>query len=126
MPSPVLLVTGLTEILTSIRAQPAAVAKEIRSAFRAVGDTKIVPAAAQGILDLDPPSDKTAAGFRTVVRATGVVVEQSLRKTTGRRPDWGMNQMKYGLYPATDDNLDAIEAAAEKAMQKAASLIGLA
>lgn len=45
---------------------------------------------------------KTAAGFETRVRATSrsgglVTVEQKLRKTTGRRPDYGGLQVRYML-----------------------------
>jgi hypothetical protein len=51
----------------------------------------------------------TAEGFRTYVRAGALVqVEQSLRKTTGTRPDWGALQMTEGLLPAVDSKLDDV------------------
>ena len=53
-------------------------------------------------------SEKTAAGYRVYVRARGVSVEQSLRKTTGKRPDWGRIQMKDALIPALDEKTDAV------------------
>jgi len=53
---------------------------------------------------------RTAEGFRTYVRGQGstVQVEQSLRKTTGLRPDWGALQMTEALLPARDEKLDEV------------------
>jgi hypothetical protein len=52
---------------------------------------------------------RTADGFRTYVRAGGIVsVEQSLGKTTGLRPDWGALQMTQGLLPAREEKLDEV------------------
>ena len=52
---------------------------------------------------------RTAEGFRTYVRVGGAVsVEQSLRKTTGLRPDWGALQMTEALLPARDEKLDEV------------------
>lgn len=43
---------------------------------------------------------RSAAGYRVVVRQRGVAVEQSLRKVTGKRPDYGSLQMRRALLPA--------------------------
>jgi hypothetical protein len=43
---------------------------------------------------------RSAAGYRVVVRQRGVAVQQSLRKTTGLRPDYGDLQMRKALLPA--------------------------
>ncbi len=58
---------------------------------------------------------RTAAGYRVVVRRTGVAVEQSLRKTTGLRPDFGKLQMRRALVPALHDNEQETERLLEEA-----------
>ena len=45
-----------------------------------------------------------AAGYKVRVRQSGVAVQQSLRKTTGKRPDYGALQMRRALLPALDAN----------------------
>jgi hypothetical protein len=51
----------------------------------------------------------SAAGFRTYVRAGGrVSVEQSKRKTTGNRPQFGALQMREGLLPAQESKLEEV------------------
>lgn len=63
-------------------------------------------AAAQLVADdarrrLQPINAYSAAGLRPRVRGFGrVVVEQSRRRTTGLRPDWGEKIMKRDLIPA--------------------------
>ena len=55
-------------------------------------------------------SPESAAGYRVRVRqSTGVSVEQSLRKVTGLRPDWGSLQMRKALLPAAYDNQDDLK-----------------
>ena len=55
---------------------------------------------------------RTAENFQTQSRGitTGttvrVAVGQRLRKVTGKRPDWGGEQMTWGLVPARDANLE--------------------
>jgi hypothetical protein len=57
---------------------------------------------------------RSAAGFRPRVRGFGrVVVEQSRRRTSGLRGDFGSLQMRRALIPAVADNqgrvLEAVE-----------------
>lgn len=54
-------------------------------------------------------SAKSAAGYRTVVRARGVAVEQRLGRTTGKRPDFGAKQMSEALVPALDAKAGDVE-----------------
>lgn len=86
--------------------------KFVRGTFREVGD--IVRADAMRLLA--PDSARSAAGYRTRVRRRGVAVEQSLRKTTGTRPDWGATQMRGALLPSMEANEDRIVGAMERAM----------
>ena len=98
-----LVVTGYRELLrASNRAQ-----KEsktfVKDSFREVGEVVRRPAADDlRTLQGGPRSKKkndSASGLRTRVTTTGVDVEQSLRKTTGKRPDWGKTQMRKILLP---------------------------
>lgn len=73
-------------------------AKELRSELREAGDI-VRDDAAPRFAGISP---KSAAGYRTVVRARGVAVEQRLGRTTGLRPDFGALQMRKALEPAVD------------------------
>jgi hypothetical protein len=56
-----------------------------------------------------PYSGATAAGFKIRLRRFEVTVEQSLRKTTGLRPDYGALQMRRMLEPALEQEEGKIE-----------------
>jgi hypothetical protein len=54
-------------------------------------------------------SARSAAGYRVRSRGFGtVVVEQSRRKTTGQRPDFGSLQMRRALLPALHSKSDEV------------------
>lgn len=89
-------VKGYREFMRACSKAPKDTRTEVRAAFRVVGDIVRTDAASR----LASLSAKSAAGLRTRVRQTGVSVEQSARKTTGKRPDWGATQMKEALLPA--------------------------
>ena len=86
----------------------------VRGSFREVGDIVRLDASAM----LAPVSSRSAAGYRTRVRARGVAVEQSLRKTTGTRPDWGVHQMRRVLVPSMTQNEERIVGAMDRAIDK--------
>ncbi len=90
--------------------------REVRNAFREVGDIVRVDAENR----LDDTSPKSAAGLRTRVRQRGVAVEQSLRRTTGKRPDWGKHQMREALVPALEDNTQQVMREFEEALDRVA------
>lgn len=85
--------------------------RKVRETFREVGDIVKVEAA-ERFREID---ERSAAGYRTVVRRRGVSVEQSLRRTTGQRPDFGALQMRTALEPA----LEAKEGEVTEAMEDA-------
>ncbi len=90
--------------------------KEVRDAFRDVG--KVVRTAAEvKFVRFDV---NTAQHFKVVVRQRGVSVEQTLRKTTGLRPDFGALQMKKALIPALDENQGEVENRMELALERVA------
>lgn len=58
----------------------------------------------------------SAAGYRVRVRQRGIEVEQSIRKTTGRHPEYGAAQMRHGLIPAAKAKEPEFVAGVEAAM----------
>lgn len=64
---------------------------------------------------------KTAAGYRVIVRQRGVAVEQKLRKTTGKHPEFGRLQMRKALVPALDENTDDTTRALNEALDRIAA-----
>ena len=51
---------------------------------------------------------RSAAGYKVRVRARGVAVEQSLKRTTGLHPQFGSLQMRQALLPALAEKGDAV------------------
>jgi hypothetical protein len=85
---------------------------EVRSTFRKVGDV-VKHEAARRFESIDA---RSAAGYRTRVRQRGVAVEQSLRRTTGKRPDFGSLQMRDALIPALEQKEHEVEREMEHAI----------
>lgn len=95
-----LKVDGLKEFNRDLRQAEKDTRKVVRDKLKEVGD--FVRADAAGRLDEYDP--RSASKLRVRVRAAGIFVEQSLRKTTGLRPDFGQLQMTRALLPAMADN----------------------
>jgi hypothetical protein len=110
-------VTGLREYQRACVGAPNSIRKQSREAFRKVG-TVVKDDTAQRVA---PVSSKSAAGYRTRVLQRGVVVAQSLRKTTGKRPDYGAWQMRQ-LLRAVAANEDNTVRALERAMDDVARI----
>ena len=68
-------------------------------------------------------SVRSASGFRIRSRVGSVFVEQSLRKVSGRHPEWGRLQMQVALEPALDAKSAEVERRLEKAMDELADII---
>lgn len=109
-------VKGYREFLRACARAEKDTRKEVRAAFREVGDIVRVDAAHR----LDELSPKAASGLRTRVRQRGVAVEQSLRRTTGKRPDWGAIQMKDALLPAVESKEGEVVEAMDDAIDRIA------
>ena len=90
----------------------------MRRALREVGEVVRADAAA----DFSKYSARSAAGFKVRVRQRGVAVEQSLRKTTGRHPEWGGLQMTKALIPARTRDEEKIEQGFERALGRVADI----
>jgi hypothetical protein len=85
---------------------------EVRKAFRQSGEV-VKQEAAQTMSSINT---RTAAGYKVGVTQKGVRVYQSVRKTTGKRPDYGAYQMRRALLPAVRDNRAEIEDGIEHAL----------
>jgi hypothetical protein len=100
---------GLHEVAQALREVEAGVYTELVADLKEVGDV-VRDDARQRFAAI---STKTADGFETRVRTGSsavVVVAQRLRKTTGRRPDYGALQMRHALLPArTAKHAEAVE-----------------
>ena len=88
----------------------------VRETFRQVGDVVRQEAAGR----FASTDVRSAAGYRTRVRQRGVVVEQSIGKSTGTRPDFGALQMRRALLPSLMSNADTLESELEKALDRVA------
>jgi hypothetical protein len=113
-----LRVLGLREMLIACDNAGKETKKYVRETLRESGDAVKRDAGRK----FERYDSKTAAGYRTRVRRTGVAVEQSLRKSaveSRRRPKFGALQMQRALVPALDEN----EAATERAMEHAMDLV---
>lgn len=98
--------------------------KFVRGTYREVGNIVKVEGARRVLVEGQKNDERTAAGFRTYVRARGVSVEQSLRKTTGKHPEYGAWQMRHGLVPALEAKADVVEREFVRAMDKVADRFG--
>jgi hypothetical protein len=61
---------------------------------------------------------RSAAGYKTRVRQRGIAVEQSIRRTTGKHPEFGALQMRKALVPALDANEQHTVHALEHALDR--------
>lgn len=107
-----LIVRGYKPFLRACDRAGRDVRREVHSIFREVGEIVRVDAARR-FASVSPVS---AAGYRVRVRQRGVSVEQSLRKTTGRNPEYGGRQMRHALLPALMSKQREIDAEFEHAI----------
>ncbi len=111
-----LVVRGYKPFLKAVRHATPDSRRQVRRAFREVGE--IVRVKAEEMFK--PYSAVSAAGYKVRVRQRGIAVEQSLRKTTGKRPDYGALQMRNALLPARHDTFEETQVEFEKALDRVA------
>jgi len=116
MPAETIRVKGLTEFVRACDHAGRDTKREVRSAFRDVGET-VRAEAARRFATVDA---RSAAGYRVSVRQRGVSVVQSIRKTTGLRPDFGALQMRLALLPALRHEERIVEDRLEHAIDRVA------
>ena len=107
-------VKGWKELIRASRQVEPNTRREMRRAFREVGELVRSDAAAR----FSPIDARSAAGYKVRVRQRGVAVQQSLRKTTGKRPDYGALQMRRALLPALTANEAETEQRIEDALDR--------
>jgi hypothetical protein len=89
-------VHGYKELVKASYLADRALRKQMRDTFRAVGE----PVRSEAAVRFSSIDARSAAGYRVRVRQRGIIVEQSLRKTTGKHPEYGKLQMRRALLPA--------------------------
>jgi hypothetical protein len=107
-------VRGYRELIRALKTLEPDERRQVRAAFREVGESVRVKAAEL----FQKYSSVSAAGYKVRVRQRGIAVEQSIRKTTGTRPDYGALQMRQALLPARADTYAHTQAEFEKALDK--------
>lgn len=97
-------IKGYREFQSAIRRADKETRKVVRDAARASGE--IVRRDWSGrMIVIDA---RSAAGLRTRVRTRGVSVEQTLRRTTGQRPDYGALQMRRGVRSLEENEREVV------------------
>lgn len=91
-----LVVKGLREFSRALAAADLEAKRTMRRELADAGDLL----RQEGQTRFEPFDSRSAAGYRVYVRQRGVGVEQSLRKTTGKHPEFGAKQMEQALIPA--------------------------
>lgn len=108
-------VRGLRELQRAARLAGPAAELAVKSALRDVGE---------GVRDewerrFSRVDAESAAGYRVRVRNKGIAVAQSKRKKTGKHPEYGALQMRYGMRVALDMDKE-IEKKLENALGRVA------
>lgn len=96
-----LKVKGLRDLHRALKTADDQLKRELESELRAAGDL-VAESSRARFVNVDA---RSAAGFKSKVKGFGrVVVQQSRRRVTGRRGDYGSLQMRRALIPAVAEN----------------------
>lgn len=107
-------VKGLRELQGAFRKIDKERSAELRLALRAAAEP--VRQEAQALFQaVDPAS---AAGYKVRVRARGVAVEQSKKRTTGLHPEFGTLQLERALIPALEAKAGEIVHGLDEALDR--------
>ena len=94
-------VKGLRQLHRALKEYSDDVKRELEQELRAAGEI-VATSARSKFVGID---QRSAAGFKSKTKGFGrVVVQQSRRRTTGRRGDFGSLQMRRALLPAVGEN----------------------
>lgn len=123
---------GLGALVKALKEVAPVVERELNAELKAVGEIVASDAArrfaalpAHGSPATAGSYRFTAAGFKSRVRAGGLVtVEQTRRRKSGRRGDYGALMMRRALIPARTAHLEEVAARAEVAVGRALARAG--
>lgn len=104
MASATIAVRGLKELNRDFRKMSKELSKELRDELKEAGDL-VRAESARLFSRYDAGS---AAGYKVRVRQGGVAVEQSRRRVTGKRGDYGALQMRRALEPGLTAKQDEV------------------
>lgn len=107
-------VLGYKDLIKGLKEADKESRRDVRASFRRVGDLVKFDAARR----MAPVDTRAAAGYRTSVRQSGVWVGQSVRKTSGKHPEFGYLQMRIALRPAVAANMGNLDRALEHALDE--------
>lgn len=112
-------VRGLTEFLKALGKADKETKKIVRARLRKAAE----PVRRDAIRRFSSIDARSARSYRTVVRARGISVEQSKRKTTGKHPEYGALQMDVALIPALEANRGRVNHELEQAADDIADIV---
>jgi hypothetical protein len=112
-------VKGVRELQRALAKGDTEQKKRVRLVFKEVGDI-VREEATSRFAGIDA---RSAAGFKTRVQQRGVKVQQSRRKVTGLRGDYGALQMRRALVPALGDKEHEVLEAFEDALDKVVDIV---
>jgi hypothetical protein len=112
-------VTGLRELNRAINQADKDQKKILKKRFEKVGDI-VKEEGRSRFSGIDAGS---AAGFQVKTLVSGVKVQQSRRKTTGKRGDYGALQMSRALIPALDAKQPQVIEELNAALEDVAQII---
>jgi hypothetical protein len=117
MPPPGLQIKGYRELMRGLKQLTPDSKREIRKAFKHSGEA----VQHKALVRFQPIDARTAAHYKVGVTQRGVRVYQSLRKTTGKHPEYGALQMRRALIPARAEELPETERGVEHALDVVAA-----
>jgi hypothetical protein len=114
-------VHGLRELQRDLKACEKDVRKEVQGSLKLAA----VPVVEQARANLARFQGASLNTIRPKLTIGRVRVEQSARKVTGQRPDWGATQMVYGLIPALNERQGEVLHIMEDQLARFTGLHGL-
>lgn len=105
-------VRGLKQLQRDFRRISKDLTREVRNGLRKAAD----PVRQEATALFTPNSADSASGYRIVVRQRGVALEQSRRRTTGKRPDYAKLQFAQAMAPAVESKQNDVVKGLEDAL----------
>jgi len=120
VPNETIRLEGLKELHRSLRRYDKALALELNRRLKRAADIVREDASAR----FQRINATSAQGFRPRARSGAAFVEQSRRRTTGTRPDFGSLQMRLALLPALQSKSGEVEQSIEAMLDELGSQEG--